>query len=88
VFHHLMKLQGLLDICQYFGHLHRIMYGASKTVIATHGQDKWPTSPTENKRRRKNEEDFEHILSVCLPYRKVKNRILKKSDKSVNNREE
>ena len=64
------------------------MYGASKPVIATHGQDEWPTSPTEDKRRRKNEEDFEHILSVCLPYRKVKNRILKKSDKSVNNQEE
>ena len=32
-----VKLQGLLDISQQYGHLYRIKYGASKTVISVVG---------------------------------------------------
>ena len=32
-----VKLQGILDICQHYGQLYRITYGASKTVISVVG---------------------------------------------------
>ena len=32
-----IKLQGLLDIAQHYGHLYRIEYGASKTVVSVVG---------------------------------------------------
>ena len=35
-----VKLQGLLDICQHYGNLYRVKYGAAKTVISVVGSKK------------------------------------------------